>query len=56
MLRDRENSQFATFARLLRWRIDCYRAVADGAERKRRIGWSKMLAALRVKFPRVRAP
>jgi len=37
-------------------RIDCYRAVADGAERKRRIGWSKMLAALRVKFPRVRAP
>jgi hypothetical protein len=37
-------------------RIDCYRAVADGVEWKRRIGWSKVLAALRVKFPRVRAP
>ena len=36
-------------------RIDCYRAVADGVEWKRRIGWSKVLAALRVKFPRVRA-
>jgi len=37
-------------------RIDCYRAVADGVEWKRRIGWSKVLAGLRVKFPRVRAP
>ena len=36
-------------------RIDCYRAVADGVGWKRRIGWSKLLAALRVKFPRVRA-
>ena len=37
-------------------RIDCCRAVADGVEWKRRIGWSKVLAGLRVKFPRVRAP
>src|SRR6266516_2458587 len=37
-------------------RIDCYRAVADGVEWKRRVGWSKVLAGLRVKFPRVRAP
>src|SRR6266699_4546093 len=37
-------------------RIDCYRAVADGVEWKRSIGWSKVLAGLRVKFPRVRAP
>ena len=37
-------------------RIDCYRAIADGVEWKRRIGWSKVLAGLRVKFPRVRAP
>lgn len=37
-------------------RIDCYRAVADGVEWKRRIGGSKVLAALCVKFPRVRAP
>ena len=36
--------------------IDCYRAVADGVEWKRRIGWSKVLAGLRVKFPRVRTP
>src|SRR5712692_7157376 len=33
-------------------RIDCYRAVADGVEWKRSIGWSKVLAGLRVKFPR----
>jgi len=37
-------------------RIGCYRAVADDVEWKRRVGWSKVLAALRVKFPRVRAP
>jgi len=37
-------------------RIDCYRAVADGVEWKRRIVWSKVLAGLRVKFPRVSAP
>ncbi len=35
-------------------RIDCYRAVADGVEWKRSIGWSKVLAGLRVKFPRAR--
>ena len=37
-------------------RIGCYRAVADGVEWKRSIGWSKVLAGLRLKFPRVRAP
>ena len=37
-------------------RIACYRAVADGVEWKRSIGWSKVLAGLRVKFPRLRAP
>jgi hypothetical protein len=37
-------------------RIDCYRAVADGVVWKRSIGWSKVLAGLRVMFPRVRAP
>jgi len=31
-------------------------AVADGVAWKRRVGWSKVLAGLRVKFPRVRAP
>jgi hypothetical protein len=36
-------------------RVDCYRAVADSVQWKRRIGWSKVLAGLRVKFPRVRA-
>lgn len=36
-------------------RIDCYRVVADGVVWKRSIGWSKVLAGLRVKFPRVRA-
>ncbi len=36
-------------------RIDCYRVVADGVKWKRRVGWSKVLAGLRVKFPRVRA-
>ena len=29
-------------------RIDCYRAVADGVEWKRRVGWSKVLAGLRL--------
>lgn len=37
-------------------RIDCYRAVADGVEWRRSIGWSKVLAGLRLKFARVRAP
>jgi len=36
-------------------RIDCYRAVADGVEWKGRIGWSKVLTGIRLKFPRVRA-
>ena len=31
-------------------RVDCCRVVADGV----RVGWSRVLAALRVKFPRVR--
>lgn len=34
-------------------RIDCYRAVADGVEWKRRIGWSNVLAGLRKSFIRV---
>ncbi|HYT15247.1 MAG TPA: hypothetical protein VEL80_02515 [Burkholderiales bacterium] len=37
-------------------RIDCYRAVADAALPLHTVGWSKVLAGLRVKFPRVRAP
>jgi hypothetical protein len=37
-------------------RVGCFRAVADGVEWKRRIGWSEVFAGLRVKFPRVRAP
>jgi hypothetical protein len=37
-------------------RIDCYRAVADGVEWKHRIGWSKVLAGLRVKFPAYALP
>jgi hypothetical protein len=36
-------------------RVACCRAVADGVEWKRSIGWSRVLAGLRVKFPRVRA-
>ena len=36
-------------------RIDCYRVVADGAEWKRRIGWSGILAGLRKSLPRVSA-
>src|SRR5258706_5816621 len=36
-------------------RIDCYRAVADGVVWKRSIGWSKVLARPRLKFPRVAA-
>jgi hypothetical protein len=34
-------------------RIDCYRAVVDGAPWKDRIGWSKILAGLRKALPRV---
>ena len=37
-------------------RIDCYRAVADGVEWKRSVGGSKVLAGLRLNFPRVRTP
>lgn len=36
-------------------RIDCYRVVADGVERKERVGWSKILAGLRKSMPRVGA-
>jgi len=36
-------------------RIDCYRVVADGAEWKRRVGWSQILAGLRKSMPRVGA-
>lgn len=34
-------------------RVDCYRAVADGAAWKDRIGWSRVLAGLRKSFHRV---
>jgi len=37
-------------------RIDCYRVVADGAEWKRRAGWSTVLEALRKSFLRVGSP
>lgn len=37
-------------------RRDCYRVVADGAEWKERIGWSRILAGLRKSMPRVSAP
>lgn len=36
-------------------RVDCYRVVADGVEWKRRVGWSKILAGLRMSLPRVGA-
>lgn len=36
-------------------RVDCYRVVADGVEWKKRIGWSKILAGLRMSMPRVGA-
>ena len=34
-------------------RIDCYRAVADGKPWKEKIGWSKVLEAMRKSFIRV---
>lgn len=34
-------------------RIDCYRAVANGREWKRKIGWSKVVEAMRKSFIRV---
>lgn len=34
-------------------RIDCYDAYADGALWRRRIGWSRVLAGLRMALPRV---
>lgn len=34
-------------------RIDCYRAVADGQPWKDRIGWAKVLEAIRKSFIRV---
>ena len=36
-------------------RVDCYRVVVDGAEWKRRIGWSQILVGLRKSLPRVGA-
>lgn len=36
-------------------RVDCYRVVADGVEWKDRIGWSKILAGLRMSMHRVGA-
>lgn len=36
-------------------RIDCYRVVADGAEWKKRAGWSTVLEAVRKSFIRVGA-
>jgi len=33
-------------------RRDCYRIVADGVEWKKRVGWSKVLAAIRKSFVR----
>ena len=36
-------------------RVDCYRVVADGVEWKKRVGWSKILAGLRMSLPRVGA-
>ena len=36
-------------------RVDCYRVVADGLEWKERMGWSRILAALRKSFLRVRS-
>lgn len=36
-------------------RIDCYRAVADGKEWKRRAGWSTVLEGIRKSFLRVQA-
>lgn len=35
-------------------RIDCYRAVANGKEWKDKIGWSKVVEAMRKSFIRVR--
>lgn len=37
-------------------RVDCYRAVADGKLWRHRIGWSKVIEAMRKSFPRVSAP
>jgi len=36
-------------------RIDCYRAVADGVEWKKRVGWSGVLECLRKSFVRLAA-
>ena len=36
-------------------RRDCYRVVADGVEWKDRIGWSRILAGLRMSMPRLGA-
>ncbi len=34
-------------------RRDCYRVVADGVEWRRRMGWARVLEALRKSLPRV---
>ena len=34
-------------------RVDCYRAVADGKPWKDRVGWSRVLEAIRKSFVRV---
>lgn len=36
-------------------RIDCYRAVADGKPWKERVGWSRVVEAVRKSFIRVRS-
>lgn len=37
-------------------RMDCYRALADGQPWKARIGWARVIEAMRKSFLRVRAP
>ena len=34
-------------------RVDCYRAIADGKEWKRSIGWAKVLEGVRKSFVRI---
>lgn len=34
-------------------RVDCYRAMVDGKEWKRRIGWAKVLEGVRKSFVRI---
>lgn len=37
-------------------RMDCYRALVDGRPWKQRIGWARVIEAMRKSFTRVRAP